>query len=756
MGEAPPPPPPSAPAAGATQAAAGDDIEIEVLVERFLYRSHGPDGDFAVARVVPRGERAFVAVGPLPAIPPGERLRLMGAWSEHPKHGRQFNAAVAFPVLPATLAGIERFLASGLIKGVGPVLAKRIVERFGENTMNVLEHEPNQIAAVPGIGQKRAAAIQRSLVEQRHVQELLVFLRGHDIPTGVALRIHRAWGANAVPRLRENPWRLATEIGGIGFRTTDAIAQRLGLPEDSIHRAAAALVHALGEAASSGHVMVEQQQLVDLAEALLAPVQSPVQPPGEPSPEPKAPPVLAALAQLLEAKRVSIDDGAVYLPRLFRAEVDLARRLRQLAGRAKSKVSPHFDDELESFERKARLTLAPPQREAVRAALCDRLVVVTGGPGTGKTTLVKAIVELASRGGRKLALAAPTGRAAKRLTEASGAEAKTLHRLLEIEPTSGAFQRDEGNPLDVELILVDEASMLDITLAASLLAAVPNQGRLVLVGDIDQLPPVGPGQVLADVIASGLATVVKLERIFRQDGGSRIVESAHRVLRGLMPVPAANMEEPGADYFWVERDTAEEALATIETLVAERVPRRFGFDPMRDIQVLAPMHRGELGTSRLNEVLQQRLNPSGAKIAASRSLRVGDKVLQTRNNYELQIFNGDLGRISGLDAEEGLLRVDFDGREVEIEALDQEDLSLAYACSVHKSQGSEYPCVVLALHTQHYVMLQRNLLYTAITRGRKLVVVVGNRRGIALAVRNVKASQRAGRLVQRLQAVQLG
>jgi exodeoxyribonuclease V alpha subunit len=718
------------------------DEEIEVRLERFLFRNEGPDGSFGVALVAPPGQRTFTAVGPIPAVPSGEILRLIGRWAEHPKFGRQFTVSIAFPVLPATAAGIERFLASGLVKGVGPKLAKRVVARFGEQTLQVLEHEPRLVAEVPGIGPKRAAAIRHSLVEQRHVSELLVFLRGYDIPTGVVLRIHRAWGEHAVPRLRENPWRLASEISGIGFRTTDSIAQRLGLPQDSIHRAAAALLHALGEAASSGHCLVERDELIRTAEVLLAPI--------EPPPEPKPPPVEPALEELVTSRRVVVEDSAVYQPRLHRAEVDLARRLRDLAARPRTLPPTRFDQDLADFERDEGLTLAPPQREAVRSALCDRLVVVTGGPGTGKTTLVRAIVKLARREHRQIALAAPTGRAAKRLAEASGTEAKTLHRLLEVEPTSGAFQRHEGNPIDAELILVDEASMLDLLLAASLLAAVPSAGRLVLVGDIDQLPSVGPGQVLGDLIASGLATVVRLERIFRQGGGSRIVDSAHRVLAGLMPVPAESLDDPGADYFFIPREDPEEARATIETLVAERIPKRFGLDPWSEIQVLAPMHRSELGTTRLNETLQQRLNPNGERIPASRGLRIGDRVLQTRNNYELGVFNGDLGRILSVDPEEGTIVVDFEGRQVEVNPPDHEDLTLAYACSVHKAQGSEYPAVVVPIHTQHYPLLQRNLLYTAITRGRRLVVVVGNRRAVALAVRNVKASRRMGRLLERL------
>jgi exodeoxyribonuclease V alpha subunit len=729
---------------GPGSTADGGDLELEVRLERMLFHQERPEGLFGVARVRMRGHPPFVAVGPLPAVDSGQRLRLHGRWVDHPRHGKQFAAEAALPILPKSAQGIEGFLASGLVRGVGPVLAKRIVRAFGETTLETLDREPEKVAAIPGIGPKRAAAIRHSLVEQRRVQELLVFLRGHDIGVGTALRIHRSWGDQAIQRLQENPWRLAAEISGIGFRTTDAIAQRLGLPATSIHRAAAGLLHVLGEASSSGHALLARSALLEAATALLTPADQ------APDSSSSRLPLDEALESLQAARRVVVEAEGVYLSRLHQAEVDLSRRLRQRLELPPRPLPDQLDQDLEAFERRARIALAPQQRDAVRAAFRDRLVVITGGPGTGKTTLVRAIVALATRDGRRLALAAPTGRAAKRLSDAASLDAKTLHRLLEVEPATGRFQRDEGNPLELDLLLVDEASMIDLPLAASLTAALPPQATLVLVGDIDQLPSVGPGQVLGDLIACPSVAVVRLSHIFRQGGGSRIVEGAHRILRGLLPESATSLDEPGADYFFVARDEPENARTTIETLVAERIPARFGFDPLADIQVLAPMHRGELGTAGLNQLLQQRLNPSGAPVPAGRGLRVGDRVLQTRNNYELQIFNGDLGRVLGHDAEEGVLRVDFDGREVEIEAQDLEDLTLAYCCSVHKSQGSEYPCVVLALHTQHYVMLQRNLLYTAITRGRRLVVVVGNRRALALAVRNATASRRNSRLLERL------
>ncbi len=727
-----------------SSATSGDgDLELEVRLERMLFHQERAEGLFGVARVSMRGSPPFVAVGPLPTVDAGQRLRLHGRWVDHPRHGKQFAAVAALPILPKSARGIEGFLASGLVRGVGPVLARRIVRTFGEKTLETLDREPEKVAAIPGIGPKRAAAIRHSLVEQRRVQELLVFLRGHDIGVGTALRIHRSWGDQAIQRLQENPWRLSAEISGIGFRTTDAIAQRLGLPATSVHRAAAGLLHVLGEASSSGHALLARSALLEAAKALLTPTD---QAPDSAS----TLPLDEALESLRAARRVVVEAEGVYLSRLHQAEVDLSRRLRQRLELPPRPLPDQLDRDLEAFEQRARIALAPQQRDAVRAAFRDRLVVITGGPGTGKTTLVRAIVALATREGRRIALAAPTGRAAKRLSEAADLDAKTLHRLLEVEPTSGRFQRDEGNPLELDLLLVDEASMIDLALAASLTAALPSQATLILVGDIDQLPSVGPGQVLGDLIVCPKVTVVRLSHIFRQGGGSRIVEGAHRILRGLLPETATSLEEPGADYFFISRDDPDDARATIEALVAERIPARFGFDPLVDIQVLAPMHRGELGTAGLNQLLQQRLNPSGAPVPAGRGLRVGDRVLQTRNNYDLQIFNGDLGRIRGHDPEEAILRVDFDGREVEIEAPDLEDLTLAYCCSVHKSQGSEYPCVVLALHTQHYVMLQRNLLYTAITRGRRLVVVVGNRRALALAVRNAKASQRNSRLVERL------
>ena len=713
---------------------------LEGNVERVVYAD--AESGWSVVRLL-AGERGRVtAVGVLPGVRPGETLRLSGRWIHDQRYGAQFETESYLPLDPSTLVGIERFLGSGLIPGVGAVTARRLVERFGEETLEVIEREPQRLTEVEGIGGVRSRRIHEAWKAQRGIKEVMVFLQGHGISPGLALRIHRRFGPAAIGILKSDPYRLAREVDGVGFQTADEIAGRLEVPRDSPGRAAAGVLHVLESGAEAGHVFLPRERLVARAAELLA-----------------IPPqrVEAALSDLLgtggliEEPAAGIG-AAVYLPQLHAAEADAAARVESLL--AAARPAPGLDVEAAVAWVEARLDpghgvrLAPQQREAIRSGLTTPLLVVTGGPGTGKTTLIRGIVEILGRQGQRIELAAPTGRAAKRLSEATGTEARTLHRLLEFDPQARRFKRHRDRPLEADLVVVDEASMLDCLLARSLLDAVPDQSRLILVGDVDQLPSVGPGRVLHDLIRCGRVPVVRLEAIFRQAAASLIVQNAHRINRGELPALEA---DPRADFFFIEREAPEELLATLRHLIAERIPQGFGLDPRSDVQVLSPMRRGALGANSLNRELQALLNPRGKELSlTAQALRVGDRVMQVRNNYDLEVFNGDIGRLVAEDEEEATVEVDFDGRRVAYGAEDLDDLVLAYASSVHKAQGSEYPAVVIPLHAQHYLMLQRNLLYTAVTRARRLVVLVGSRRALALAVGNRRSQHRFTRLAERL------
>ncbi|HEX5761436.1 MAG TPA: ATP-dependent RecD-like DNA helicase [Thermoanaerobaculia bacterium] len=720
---------------------------LEGTLERVVFAN--PESAWSVVRLAVAGERELVtAVGNLLAVQPGESLRLTGSWEQDARYGRQFRVTSYQTVTPATLTGIERYLGSGLVRGIGKGLAKRLVERFGMETLAVIESSPERLAEVPGIGGKRSGEIRRAFREQRGIQELMVFLQSHGVATGMAVKIHKRYGEEAMAVVRESPYRLAVEVFGIGFRSADRIAAALGLPKDSAQRVEAALLHLLGEGAERGHCFLPRAALLEAAVALLG-----VEPAR----------VEAGLATLAAAGEVVVEalpDGtaAVYLPSLHTAEREIAERLAALGAAPPPPLALDVERALDWVERREKIALAPEQREAIRLGLTRKALVVTGGPGTGKTTLVRGIVEVLARKGLRVLLAAPTGRAAKRLAEATGHEAATIHRLLEWNARSRGFERHRDRPLEGDLVVVDEASMLDAPLAAHLLRALPDRARLVLVGDVDQLPSVGPGRVLADLIHSGTVAVARLATIFRQAERSLIVTNAHRVQRGDMPLlePLAGGEgEP--DFFFVERETPEEVLETLRELLARRIPQRFGFDPVEEVQVLTPMNRGLLGTASLNGVLRELLNPAAADApldsgGGPRGFRVGDKVMQVRNDYDLEVFNGDLGRVVAVEEAEPRLIVSFDGRRVGYDAAALDELALAYACSIHKSQGSEYPCVVVPLHTQHYVMLQRNLLYTALTRARRLAVLVGEKRALRVAVGNARTRARYTRLAERLAA----
>ncbi len=680
-----------------------------------------------VADGYPGAGGEVTAVGNLAGVQPGEHLRLTGRWRDHARWGRQLEVASCLPVAPSTIAGMERYLGSGLVKGIGPELAARIVRRFKTETFEVLDTRPARLAEVEGIGKVRVARIREAWKRQRDIREVMVFLQGHGITPALAVRIWKRYGPRSQAVLRENPYVLAEEVAGIAFPTADAIARKLGVPEDAPERLEAAALHALSAAADEGHVWQPRGSLAAACARLTGA--------GEEAGR-------EAIARLAARGAVALEEGAgellAALPRLAAPELAAAAVVARLT-RARPPAGPvDAGAAIASFEKSTGLTLSARQREAVQAACTSRVLVITGGPGTGKTTLVRAIVDALRQRSLRVLLCAPTGRAAKRLAEATGREAKTIHRLLEY--SAGGFKRNADSPLEGDAVIVDETSMVDVELFHSLLQALPTDGRLVLVGDRDQLPSVGPGAVLGDLIASGVVPVVRLDEIFRQAQASAIVVGAHEVNAGR--VPAFSADEAG-DFFFVERNEPERAVDTILDLVANRIPRKFGLDPRRDVQVLAPMLRGVLGVGNLNRRLQELLTPAGPSVErGSVVFRAGDRVMQVRNDYDRDVFNGDLGEVVRADPAARAVSVRFDAGETDYDATDLDDLALAWSSTIHKSQGGEFPGVVVALHTQHYVLLQRTLLYTAITRARRMAVIVGSRQALGMAVRNAAAADR--------------
>ncbi|MCP1214407.1 SF1B family DNA helicase RecD2 [Acetobacter okinawensis] len=715
---------------------ATDSLPMEALaglVERVTF--HNGENGFCVLRVKVRGQRDPVTVvGHAAMISAGEFVQMSGRWFNDHTHGLQFKAEFLKASPPTTVEGIERYLGSGMIRGIGPVYAKKLVKAFGEAVFDLIEQEPGRLREVTGIGPKRAERIVAGWADQKVIREIMLFLHSNGVGTSRAVRIFKTYGQDAVRLISENPYRLAKDIRGIGFKTADQIARKMGIAPDAMIRVRAGISYALGEAMDEGHCGLPVGELLTSTAELL---------------EVAAPLIETALALELEAGDVIADSvgetGCIFLTGLYRAEQSIAERLRACAvGRP---PWPEIDAEkaMTWVETKTGLALAPSQQEAVRLALRSKVLVITGGPGVGKTTLVNAILKIVAAKGTDVQLCAPTGRAAKRLSESTGLEGKTIHRLLETDPGNGSFKRDDTNPLTCDLLVVDEASMVDVLLMRSLLRALPDNAALLIVGDVDQLPSVGPGQVLADIIGSGAIPVVRLTEVFRQAAQSRIIINAHRINEGKMPELSA---EEGSDFYFVEAAEPEIGLRRLLAVVKDRIPARFGLDPVRDVQVLCPMNRGGLGARSLNIELQQALNPPG-EVKVERfgwTYGPGDKVMQIANDYDRDVFNGDLGVIDRIDVEEGKLTVSFDGREVVYGFGELDELVLAYATTIHKSQGSEYPAVVIPLVTQHYAMLARNLLYTGVTRGRKLVVLVGQKKALAIAVRNQGGRRRWSKL----------
>jgi exodeoxyribonuclease V alpha subunit len=721
-------------------------------IERVTF--HNPENGFAVLRVHARGQRGPVTVvGHLPSAIAGEYVEATGDWVQERDHGLQFRADELRTTPPHTVEGIARYLGSGLIKGIGPHFARKIVAVFGERTLAVIDDSPSFLSEVKGIGPRRIQRIRESWREQKVVRAIMVFLQSHGVGTARAVRIYKTYGEQAIELVQADPYRLAADIWGIGFQSADELAERLGIDRGSPLRARAALRYVLQELSGEGHCGFPEDGVLERTAALTGIDREVI--------------VAAVEYQRNEGELVretwrteetaaAPDAPWLYLKPLFLAELGVARSLRALTEGGHPLPAIDTDAALGWVEKKMGLALAHTQRDAIRQATTRKVLVVTGGPGVGKTTIVRGILEIFAAKGLRCALCAPTGRAARRLAETTGREARTIHRLLEFDPALGGFKRDREHHLDLDLLIVDEASMVDIVLMNQLLRAVPPWACLVLVGDVDQLPSVGPGTVLADIIASGAVPVVRLTEIFRQAQQSRIVQAAHQVNHGALPEsgPADRL----SDFYIVEADTPEVILERIITLVRERIPARFGLDPFRDIQVLTPMNRSDLGARHLNARLQEVLNPPrperGKETEVQRfgwTFRVGDKVLQTVNNYQKEVFNGDIGRISALDLVDQELTVDYEGRPVVYDFGELDELALAFALTIHKAQGSEYPAVVVPLHMQHYMMLQRNLLYTAITRGKRLVVLVGQRKALALAVQRQDTARRYTALRWRLQ-----
>lgn len=729
----------------------GNIIEVQGQIEKVTYVNN--ENNYTVAKMRIQGRRDLVTmVGTLFSITPGEILRLKGRWSNHPRYGEQFAVVSYESVLPATVKGIERYLGSGMIKGIGPVMAKRLVTAFGAETLSVIDCEPERLNEVAGIGEKRIEMIRKAWEDQKEIRGVMIFLQGHGISPAYAVKIYRQYGRDSIQVVRDNPYRLAMDVFGIGFITADRIAEKLGIPKDSGVRIEAGILYVLQGLADEGHVYYPYGELVRKCSGIL---------------EIEEKDIPASLNNLVAQNKIVIDDlqsppssapsssdAPVYLSAFYVSEVGITNKIKEIIACPRQLKLVDADEIAAQAQSDLGITLSGRQSAAVKASINNKILIITGGPGTGKTTIINAIIKVYNKMGRKVLLAAPTGRAAKRITEATGREAKTIHRLLEYSPGGasgeGGFKRNETNPLETDLVVVDEVSMVDTLLMYHFLKALPAGATLVLVGDIDQLPSVGPGNVLKDIIDAGCVQVIRLNEIFRQSRQSMIIVNAHRINNGEMPFIGRDGESP-KDFYFFTIEEPEKVLEKVVSLCREGLVSRFGYNPLDDIQILTPMHRGTVGVANLNTELQKALNPTKEELLrGGRLFKTGDKVMQIRNNYDKDVYNGDIGRVVGIDNEEQELKVNYDGRIISYDFSDLDEIVLAYAISVHKSQGSEYPVVIMPVLTQHYMLLQRNLFYTGVTRGKKLVILVGTRKALAIAVRNNKPQKRYTLLKKRL------
>ncbi len=717
--------------------------EIHGYIERITFQND--ENGYTVAQLKqPKHIDLVCVVGMMPGLQPGETVRLSGVWKHHLVHGRQFEVEKYAVVAPSDLVGVQKYLGSGLIKGIGPTYARRIIEVFGIETLHVIDQSPHRLGEVPGIGKKRVQMIQDCWVEQKSIREVMIFLQTAGISPAYAQKIFKRYGNKSIEVIKENPFCLAKDVFGIGFKKADSIAQNMGIAKDSPRRMEAGILYVLQELSSDGHVCYPVDQLLMAAQETL---------------EVDGALVSAGLETLKTAGAIMVRpflhgqklEPFAWLVPLYMAEMGIRREFNRLKKGACGLRTIDMERALLWVQDKLKIQLAESQKGALAMAMTDKLSIITGGPGTGKSTITNAILTLSEKLTSRILLAAPTGRAAKRMSEITGRKASTIHSLLEFDFKNGGFKRNWENPLECDLIIVDEASMIDTLLMYSLLKAIPTHARVIFVGDIHQLPSVGPGNVLKDIIASEQVPVMMLTEIFRQAAGSQIIVNAHRINQGQVP---HLQNTPDSDFFFMEAEDPQQVLDTVVGLVANRLPRKYGFDPIKDIQVLAPMRKGVMGIENLNAVLQQVLNPRDNPLfRAGRKFLVGDKVMQIRNDYKKEVFNGDVGRIEEIDVVEQSLTVSFDDRIVEYEFADLDELVLAYAVSVHKYQGSECPCVVMPVHTSHFIMLHRNLLYTGVTRGKKIVVLVGTKKALVIGVKNDEVKQRYTALKQALKGM---
>lgn len=727
--------------ARATDPGAAQNESISGLIERVTFFNE--DTGFCILKTRVKGHREEVTVlGSLPSANPGEWLTAEGKWERNRDFGMQFRAQLLSATAPNTREGIEKYLGSGLIKGIGPVYARKLVQKFGERIFDIIENNSARLEVIEGIGPERRRRIKNAWAEQKVIRDIMVFLHSNGVGTSRAVRIYKTYGEHAIEKVRENPYRLAQDIPGIGFKTADQVARKLGIPFDSLLRAGAGLRHILIEATDQGHCALPLDVLRTESAKMLLVADTIVE---------------AALERSIQYRELVLEKVGgkiqVFLPELQRAEQGVASRIQALSSGRPDFPAIDIEKAIAWCQQQTGKNLAPSQQQALKQALTSKVLVLTGGPGVGKTTLINSVLKILVAKKVRCLLCAPTGRAAKRMTEATGMEAKTIHRLLEVDPRKAGFTRNESRPLDCGLLVVDETSMVDVRLMHSLLRALPPSSSLLLAGDVDQLPSVGPGTVLRDLIESGVVSVARLTEVFRQAAHSRIITTAHAINRGEIPAdPAA---DPASDFFFVPRLDPGKMIATLVEMVKRRIPQKFGHDSIRDIQVLSPMNKGPLGVQELNLRLQAELNPARENESGVDKFgwhfRPRDKVIQTENNYDKEVFNGDIGQVVRVDHEQKELIVRFDSREVSYEFSELDELSLAYAITVHKAQGSEFPAIVMPLATSHFMLLQRNLIYTGVTRGKKLVVLIGQQKALSMAVRNNRTQLRHSALLYRLQ-----